>query len=95
MPIPSRAKKLNLKTMTREEVKNTVELHLTNKFDLERPVRETDLLKDDLDMDSLDQVELIMDMEKEFKINLPDEECAEIHTVGGMIDIIFKFTKNV
>lgn len=83
------------KAMTRSEIEIIVGNHLANKLDLERAVKETDLLKEDLDMDSLDQVELIMDMEKEFKINLPDEEAAEVHTVGQMIDLITKYKSNV
>ena len=37
---------------------------------------------DDLGADSLDMVELVMDMEKEFKISIPDEVAEEIKTIG-------------
>jgi len=37
---------------------------------------------DDLGADSLDTVELIMEFEKEFNINIPDEEAENIKTVG-------------
>ena len=36
----------------------------------------------DLGADSLDMVELVMDMEKEFKISIPDEVAEEIKTVA-------------
>ena len=38
--------------------------------------------EDDLGADSLDMVELTMEFEKEFNINIPDEAAANIKTVG-------------
>jgi len=43
---------------------------------------------EDLGADSLDTVELIMEFEKEFDINIPDEEAEEISTVQAAIDYI-------
>jgi acyl carrier protein len=37
---------------------------------------------DDRGDDSLDLVELVMELEEEFDINIPDEEAAKIHTVA-------------
>ena len=45
---------------------------------------------DDLGADSLDQVELIMAMEEEFEISIPDEEAEKITTVKDAIDYIKK-----
>jgi acyl carrier protein len=39
----------------------------------------------DLGADSLDQVELIMEFEKEFDISIPDEEAEKIQTVGDAV----------
>lgn len=39
----------------------------------------------DLGADSLDQVELIMEFEKEFNISIPDDEAEKITTVGQVI----------
>ena len=39
----------------------------------------------DLAMDSLDLVDLLMEMEKEFAIDIPDEEIEKITTVGSLI----------
>lgn len=39
----------------------------------------------DLGADSLDTVELIMDFEKEFGIEIPDEEAEKIKTVGDAV----------
>jgi acyl carrier protein len=47
---------------------------------------------DDLGADSLDQVELIMAMEEEFDISIPDEDAEKIVTVQQAIDYIKKAT---
>ena len=44
----------------------------------------------DLNADSLDTVELIMEFEKEFGISIPDEETQNINTVQDVIDYIEK-----
>jgi acyl carrier protein len=44
----------------------------------------------DLGADSLDQVELIMAMEEEFDITIPDEDAEKIATVQDAIDYINK-----
>lgn len=43
---------------------------------------------DDLGADSLDQVELIMAMEEEFDISIPDEDAEKIGTVQNALDYI-------
>ena len=43
---------------------------------------------DDLGADSLDIVELIMGLETEFDIEIPDEEAEKITTVGDAVDYI-------
>lgn len=43
---------------------------------------------DDLGADSLDIVELIMEMEEEFDIEIPDEDIEKIVTVQNVIDYI-------
>ena len=45
---------------------------------------------DDLGADSLDQVELIMAMEEEFDISIPDEDAEKIATVKDALDYINK-----
>ena len=43
---------------------------------------------DDLGADSLDIVELIMALEEEFEIEVPDEEAEKITTVGDVVEYI-------
>ena len=44
----------------------------------------------DLGADSLDTVELIMELEEEFSIEIPDEKAETITTVGAAVDYIEK-----
>jgi acyl carrier protein len=46
----------------------------------------------DLGADSLDTVELVMEFEDEFDLNIPDEEAEKIQTVGQAIEYIEKHT---
>lgn len=43
---------------------------------------------DELNADSLDIVELVMAMEQEFGISIPDEEAERIRTVGDAVDFV-------
>lgn len=45
-------------------------------------------LRDDLDADSLDAVELIMSIEDEFDIEIPDHLAEQFQTVGQIVDYI-------
>ena len=45
---------------------------------------------DDLGADSLDQVELIMAMEEEFDVSIPDEDAEKIATVKDAIEYVEK-----
>lgn len=45
---------------------------------------------DDLGADSLDTVELIMEFEKEFNIQIPDDQAEKITTVGHAIEYVEK-----
>jgi acyl carrier protein len=49
--------------------------------------RETHFIND-LEADSLDTVELVMEFEDQFELSIPDEEAEKIQTVGQAIDYI-------
>jgi acyl carrier protein len=55
--------------------------------------RETSFIND-LNADSLDTVELVMEFEDEFDMSIPDEEAEKIQTVGAAIDYIVNIIKN-
>ncbi|AXA35093.1 MAG: acyl carrier protein [Candidatus Hydrogenedentota bacterium] len=44
--------------------------------------------RDDLGADSLDVVELVMALEEEFGVEIPDEDAEKIQTVGQAIDYL-------
>ncbi|MEM7055439.1 MAG: acyl carrier protein, partial [Bacteroidota bacterium] len=46
----------------------------------------------DLGADSLDNVELIMEFEKEFNISIPDDQAESIQTVGQAIQYLEQHT---
>ncbi len=48
----------------------------------------------DLNADSLDTVELVMELEDEFDLTIPDEEAEKIKTVGEAIDYVRKHLEN-
>ena len=55
--------------------------------------RETSFIND-LNADSLDTVELVMEFEDEFDMSIPDEEAEKIQTVGAAIDYIVKIIQD-
>lgn len=55
--------------------------------------RETSFAND-LHADSLDTVELVMELEDEFDMTIPDEEAENLKTVGEAIDYIHKALSN-
>ena len=57
--------------------------------DKEKISAETSFVND-LGADSLDTVELVMELEEEFDINIPDDAAEKIQTVGEAIDFIEK-----
>ncbi len=48
----------------------------------------------DLNADSLDTVELVMEFEDEFDLSIPDEEAEKIQTVGAAIDYIVNIAQS-
>ena len=54
--------------------------------------RETSFIND-LNADSLDTVELVMEFEDEFDMSIPDEEAEKIQTVGAAVDYIVNAAK--
>ena len=59
----------------------------------EKIKRETSFVND-LGADSLDQVELVMELEEEFDINIPEDAAEKIQTVGQAIKFIEEAQKS-
>lgn len=68
-----------------ERVKSIIaDVLIVNREDL----KDSDEFMKDLGADSLDMVELTMELEKEFEIEIPDEEIQHIDTVGKAVKYI-------
>lgn len=51
-------------------------------------ITETSSITDDLGADSLDVVDLVMDIEDEFSVDIPEDEVENIKTVGDIVKYI-------
>ena len=62
---------------------------LAEQFDVEEDkINEDTNLQDDIGADSLDVVDLLMSIEDEFDIEVPDEEVENLKTVGALVSYI-------
>ena len=66
-----------------------VKMILSSQFDVEEDniTPETNIA-DDLGADSLDVVDMLMSLEDEFDVEIPDEEIEKIRTVGELVGYI-------
>jgi acyl carrier protein len=60
--------------------------NLMEQLELERDeIKPESRFVEDFSMDSLDMVEMLIDLEKETGIKIPNEEIKDIHTVGELV----------
>jgi acyl carrier protein len=75
--------------MEREELLEKVKAVIVEQLNVEEDdVTEDASFFDDLGADSLDIVELVMALEEEFGISIPDEQAEGIKTVGDAVNYI-------
>lgn len=77
--------------MQRDEVFNLVRDHLAEELEVEpEKIGEGTRFKDDLDADSLDLYELVMELEDRYGISVSEEQAARIETVGDAVSFVME-----
>lgn len=75
--------------MERSEVADRLRDVLVNELGLDADkIHDDASFEEDLEVDSLGVVELLMALEDEFGVKIPDEEAESIHTVGQAVDLV-------
>lgn len=75
--------------MTEQEIFEKVKKIIVDRLGVdESEVTSEASFKDDLGADSLDVVELVMELEDEFELEISDEEAEKINTVGEVVEYI-------
>ena len=75
--------------MTREEVLTLVREHLAEELEIDAArIGEGTRFKEELDADSLDLYELVMELEDTYGISVSEEQAAKILTVGDAVAFV-------
>ena len=75
--------------MTRDEVLTLVREHLAEELEVEiGRIGEETRFKEDLDADSLDLYELVMELEDRYGISVSEEQASRIKTVGDAVGFV-------
>ncbi|MBD5431754.1 acyl carrier protein [Lactobacillus agrestimuris] len=75
--------------MSEEEIFNKIRSLIADNFEIdENKITKDTSFTDDLDADSIDLVEFILQLEDEFSAEIPDEEAEKIKTVGDAVEYI-------
>jgi acyl carrier protein len=75
--------------VTRDEVMDKVREHLAEELEVDPDeISESTRFREDLDADSLDLYELVMELEDTYGVRVNEEDAAEIVTVGQAVDFV-------
>ena len=80
--------------MTNEELFNSIKRMIVDQLGVdEDTITEDSSFVDDLNADSLDMVELVLAMEQEFDIEIPDDVAEKVVTVKDAVEYIQNLTE--
>lgn len=72
-----------------EDILGRIKDIVADRLDVEEDkITESASFKEDLEADSLDVVELVMELEDEFDLEISDEDAEKIQTVGDVVEYI-------
>jgi acyl carrier protein len=75
--------------MDRDQVMAVVTEHLSTELEVDASrIEPGTRFKEDLDADSLDLYELVMELEDRYGVKVSEEEAAEIETVGDVVEFV-------
>lgn len=75
--------------MSEEEIFNQIKDMIADNFDVDKDeITEDTNFMNDLDADSIDLVEFILQLEDEFGAEIPDDEAEKIKTIGDAVSYI-------
>ena len=76
-------------SLDRDQVMTKVREHLAAELEVnESEIADQTRFKEDLDADSLDLYELVMELEDTYGISVSEEEAAKINTIGDAVDFV-------
>ncbi len=74
----------------REEIFAKVRGHLAAELEIDpERIKDPTSFREDLDADSLDLYELVMELEDVYGVSMSEEEATKIKTVGDAVDFVF------
>jgi acyl carrier protein len=77
--------------MTRDEVLTLIREHLAEELEVDvETIGEQTSFKEDLDADSLDLYELVMELEDRYGISISEQQASRIHTVGDAVGFVLE-----
>ena len=74
--------------MKRDEIFKFIENYLINFGDIEFEINEKTNIKNELNLDSLDMLEIIFELENEYKIDIDDEIFSELKTIEDVVNYV-------
>ncbi len=76
-------------TLTRQQVLEKVREHLAAELEVDASeIGDSTRFKEDLDADSLDLYELVMELEDSYDVKVSEEQAAQIETVADAVDFV-------